>query len=1598
MEDRKQIIEFVDNYKIQEERNKVIIEYTQGRSGRIRSDFKREQAVTKEYRGRELIELLQNTEDAAYEDERTRGKGKAVITLKDNILVIENTGKPFDFEGIHSIMLADDSSKEPLLKDVIGNKGLGFRSILSWAETIKISSSKVCVEFSQEGVSKLKDEILIKNESLAEELNNTPISVLSAPIILDNGKHNSEYDTRIEIKCKSVYKNEQGLTVSQIIKNQINEMVKEDVLVFLRNTQELVIDIENEEKKHYYKEVNIFVEFDSGIRKENVKISLLGDADTWKYTLYISKKNIKIFDEKKGKEVDKKVFLGLAIPENHKIENNFLYSFFRTKIDNPFTFLLNATLELSQNRNYLITQDESNTQIIEYLIPFIYSALEEYTSNQVDDHFALMKLLAISDFNHFLEDYQFPHKFIEFLKTKQFLPNVNGSYLSVINYGENLIKKPILSMGFAQNVKGNLFDDLIAFTRDEQIINFIKFLGIRGFKDYSIEDFNNRINKYISTLTFVNENDKIQLFSLLLKLFHNEFGKTQAYPALFIDSKYETGNSKKKLYIIDNNNNNQIHIPDWLDFDFALKEQVVIICNLFEMDIVKLIETFDGKPYKSLNYRQIFEAINAKFNEELSIKEIAKIHNWLFSQYKLNPIEFKANSNILRTKVICGKKEKQTISIASEAYFPDHYDNSFIHNLLKNSKCKFLVGKSVYSLDGNDKEIIEYFKLLGVNKYPREIQVDLDRDNFSKFFKSLKESDNVHSYLQTKHPSGSIYQEQITCKISSVEHIEHILRQPFPQIISFLHLLENENKSIFDKLIDKTKANKDEIRLDYDYSRSSIRQHETIICNYLWWLMSNTKWVDYKIEKNVYKTSPILCSFDNIDVHGFLESPYWNIKEIQKEHKEITELKVKKSLENLGAINDLGDLPIDRMYDLLNALPTIDPECIIARRVYDKIFDSIKTDQLESNRSNHSFITQGKVSAIRNKVKKYYPVSEVNYIDNKTLSDEILDDIVFFDFPYRKGAKKIGTIFGVSKLNSDKIKICDEQINYHYLDGDFQKSFKHLKPYIVVKRKAVFSKGKDDDLLKNSNVYLVDGITVEYEISSTETKKYRLSDYDFVWISRERKGYIVLPSTIFQKSEQLFGNTQFADALAELICLILTVYDGKESYRELIKDIDNRDYLLEKDLGPNAISMLNEVRTAYGIIASKKDSFYSILKTISNHKFESAIRNIEIFDEREFDFENLNSPNNFRHIVILFRHLGVDIDSFNLKSESYKIHIEDYHEDQFQKLVIKLKDQYKTHLYNIALLKNENERLKYFLDEFKQYQFNKHNFPNSVLVNYDSEYEKKTKFKPQDLQNTVDFSQIIATNLQLYGNNDVKKYNEIIKRNSSDYEYYALLNILDVFYDSYIKTSPTSSQNNKSETVEINFNDLKNNVDQIHISQTINTANIEKTKSNEHIHNSTGRQTTNSFGLTNEAIKQENGFIAEYYVYKKLTKFYGEENVNWVSKNSSHAFADKSYDDNLHYDLSYIEKGKKHYVEVKKVSVDSLSFDISKAEVKFGELNADTYHIYCVAVEFKKPIDDKSVLIKKFFSYTKSEGFTHNNKFTVETNSFRIKTKIATKE
>ena len=110
---------------------------------RILADYRKETAEIRGYHGRELLELLQNAVD---ELDGTSDRSVSVV-LRDNVLTISNNGIVFTFEGFISLMYSNLSPKHNK-NEYIGNKGTGFRSILNWADCVRIYSGDLSVEFS----------------------------------------------------------------------------------------------------------------------------------------------------------------------------------------------------------------------------------------------------------------------------------------------------------------------------------------------------------------------------------------------------------------------------------------------------------------------------------------------------------------------------------------------------------------------------------------------------------------------------------------------------------------------------------------------------------------------------------------------------------------------------------------------------------------------------------------------------------------------------------------------------------------------------------------------------------------------------------------------------------------------------------------------------------------------------------------------------------------------------------------------------------------------------------------------------------------------------------------------------------------------------------------------------------------------------------------------------------------------------------------------------------------------------------------------------------------------------------------------------------
>lgn len=128
--------------------------------------------ITQEYRGRCVLELLQNAHDAlgGARPDDPRQISFVLVTEPEPVLLIANSGRPFrqkDFEGICQL---GQSPKDP--NESVGNKGLGFQSVLEvstrpqiWSTTAKAGDAEFVFGFDPAGTVHLVEQAVADIES-----------------------------------------------------------------------------------------------------------------------------------------------------------------------------------------------------------------------------------------------------------------------------------------------------------------------------------------------------------------------------------------------------------------------------------------------------------------------------------------------------------------------------------------------------------------------------------------------------------------------------------------------------------------------------------------------------------------------------------------------------------------------------------------------------------------------------------------------------------------------------------------------------------------------------------------------------------------------------------------------------------------------------------------------------------------------------------------------------------------------------------------------------------------------------------------------------------------------------------------------------------------------------------------------------------------------------------------------------------------------------------------------------------------------------------------------------------------------------------------
>lgn len=106
-----------------------------------------ERYVSESYSGRSLIELLQNADDAG-------AKNFLLEKIDDDIFVVANDGRIFTDEDMFSLCRSGASTKKRK-SESIGYRGIGFKSVVNYAETVYLVSGMINACFSKKLTTKL---------------------------------------------------------------------------------------------------------------------------------------------------------------------------------------------------------------------------------------------------------------------------------------------------------------------------------------------------------------------------------------------------------------------------------------------------------------------------------------------------------------------------------------------------------------------------------------------------------------------------------------------------------------------------------------------------------------------------------------------------------------------------------------------------------------------------------------------------------------------------------------------------------------------------------------------------------------------------------------------------------------------------------------------------------------------------------------------------------------------------------------------------------------------------------------------------------------------------------------------------------------------------------------------------------------------------------------------------------------------------------------------------------------------------------------------------------------------------------------------------
>lgn len=508
--------------------------------------------IAESYSSRSFIELLQNADDA---------KAKKFKVLKhEDKLYVANDGRDFDLSDIESICRSASSKKTR--GETIGYRGIGFKSVVSFAKEIYIISGEYEFEFSKE---RTKNEIP---------------NIVKVPLI------------RIPHKLLP----ESKIPISNIVEKLKSEGYK-SIFVFTGTTaNEIEIEFKNFENNSLlflrniiYTEISLNDTIITNIDKNNlsdtiskIKFNTNGVITNW---LISTENSISLaFQIKDG-------FI-IKLPK----EESFVYTFLPTESKTGFGFLINGDFSTEPSRRHIIF-DDITTSTIDKACEHIFKLLEQYMYMDLSDGISIINCLT--PYNNprilALSKISFEKVLLERLK------ELKTDYFSKVRLCPSWLNNKDL---YSIIEKEDIILPHIRLYEIEGFIDYFKYLGAKEIEFNEIKTLINKSNvsiigcvdiiKHLFQITFLNNDftpyNNLKLFysngerKSINEINTNLLSLDDSFLSLLIERGISKSSLKRIIKTIPeessevtsdhvSNNNN---VNKWFNNESSLKNNVIV--------------------------------------------------------------------------------------------------------------------------------------------------------------------------------------------------------------------------------------------------------------------------------------------------------------------------------------------------------------------------------------------------------------------------------------------------------------------------------------------------------------------------------------------------------------------------------------------------------------------------------------------------------------------------------------------------------------------------------------------------------------------------------------------------------------------------------------------------------------------------------------------------------------------------------------------------------------------------------------------------------------------------------------------------------------